>query len=118
MVDVTLKMLVVCQYKKPGYMQKMPKPGLLKKESIAILRCQALAVTGTGNPLSTLRFALLAASEFARLFVALLELQPLEKAVVLNFFLQNTHGFFEIVIEYFNFDFLQIYRPFLNIRGR
>jgi len=36
MVDVTLRMMVICQYKKPGYMQKMPKPGLLKKESIAI----------------------------------------------------------------------------------
>jgi len=36
MVDVTLKMWVVCKYKKPGYVQKMPKPGSLKKESIAM----------------------------------------------------------------------------------
>lgn len=111
-------MVVMGQNKKPGCQQEMREPGFLKKESIAMEKAPCLTVTGTGNPLSTLRFALLAASELARLFVAFFKLQPLEKAVVLNFFLQNTHGFFEIVIEYFNFDFLQIYRPFLNIRGR
>lgn len=79
---------------------------------------QGLAVAGTGNPLATLRFALFATSKLARLLKALLELKPLEKPVILNFFLQYAHGFFEIVIENFNFDFLQKYRPFLNIRGR
>ncbi len=48
-------------------------------------------------------------------FVTFFKLQPFEKTVVLNFFLQNAHGFLEIVIDYFNFDFLQIYRPFLHI---
>lgn len=111
-------MLVVCKYKKPGYVQVMLKPGSLKTNRSIARLVYALSVTGTCNPLTSLRFAHLAASELARLFVALFELQPLEKPVILNFFLQNTHGFFQIVIENFNFDFLQIYRPFLNIRGR
>ena len=120
MVGVTLKMeqIVVWQRKKPGLCAKA-QAGLFEKTNRqAIYGIACLAVAGTCNPLPTLSFALLAASVLAGLLIALFELESLEKAVVLNFFLQNTHGFFEIVIENFYFDFLQMYRPFLNISGR
>ena len=43
----------------------------------------------------------------------LFELQPFEKPVVLNFFLQNLHGFFNVIVNYLDCNFLQKYRPFL-----
>ncbi len=51
----------------------------------------------------------------AGFLVAFFKLQPFEKTVILDFFLENAHGFLEIVIDHFDFDFFQIYRPFLHI---
>jgi hypothetical protein len=65
-----------------------------------------------GNPFSSLRFALLAPPEFARLLVALFQLQALEETVILNLFLQNAHCFFNIVVKDFDFDFFHSHRPF------
>jgi hypothetical protein len=65
-----------------------------------------------GNALSSLRFPLLAAAVLAGFFVALLELQALEKPVILNLLLQNAHGFFDVIVNDFDLDFLQQYRPF------
>lgn len=45
----------------------------------------------------------------------LFEFQTLKKPVILNFLFQNSHCFFHIVIKNFDFDFLQVYRPFLLI---
>ena len=67
---------------------------------------------GRCDSLSALSFPLLAAAEFARLLVALLQFQALEEAVVLNFFLQNSHCFFDVIVDDPDFDFLQLYRPF------
>jgi len=65
-----------------------------------------------GNALSSLRLPLLAAAVLAGFFVALFELQPLEKSVILNFLFQNAHGFFDVIVDDFDLDFLQQYRPF------
>jgi len=64
------------------------------------------------NPLSSLRFALLAPPEFARLLVALFQLQAFEETVILNLLLQNAHCFFNIVVKDFDFDFFHSHRPF------
>ena len=65
-----------------------------------------------GNAVSSLRFPLLAAAVLAGFLVALLELQALEKSVILNLLLQNAHGFFDVIVNDFDLDFLQQYRPF------
>lgn len=72
-----------------------------------------LAVTSLGrrDPLPPQGFALLATPVFARLLVAFLDFQPFEKPVVLDFFLQNPHGFFKVVVIYFDFDSLQADSP-------
>ena len=67
---------------------------------------------GRGNAFSSLRFALLASPKFARLFVAFLQLQALEKAVILDLLFQNAHCFFDVIVNDPDFDFLQLYRPF------
>jgi len=57
---------------------------------------------------------------FARFFVALLELQSSEKAVILYLLFQDFHGPFNIIIDdsYFQATKLpQIYLPFLCITG-
>ena len=74
-------------------------------------RLTSIASAGCGNAFAAQRFALFAAPEFTRLFVAFFQLQPFEEAVVLNFFLQNAHRFFDIIIVNFDCDFLQISRP-------
>jgi hypothetical protein len=59
--------------------------------------------SGNGNALSPKRFAFFATTKLTRFFIAFFQLQAFEKAIVLNFFLQNPHGFFEIVVEDFDF---------------
>jgi hypothetical protein len=58
----------------------------------------------SSNALTTKRFTLFSTTVLARLLVAFFQLQALEQAIVLYFFLQNPHGLFEIVVEdlYFN----------------
>jgi hypothetical protein len=74
-----------------------------------------VSAAGSCDALPSQRFSMFPAFVFTRLFVTFLEFQPFEKTVVLDFFLENAHGFLEIVIDHFDFDFLQIYRPFLHI---
>ena len=52
---------------------------------------------------------------FTGFFITFFKFQTLEKTVILNLFLENSHGFFKIIINYFDFDFFQVYRPFLLI---
>ena len=62
----------------------------------------------------------LSTAVFARFFIALLELQSSEKAIILYLLLQDFHGPFNIIIDdsYFQATKLpQIYLPFLFITG-
>lgn len=59
-------------------------------------------------------FAFFATPIFARFFIAFFKLQTLEKTVILNFFLQNPHGFFKVIVKYLDFDCLQLLRPLLS----
>jgi len=49
--------------------------------------------------MSSLTFPTFATAIFARFFVALLELEPSKKAIVLNLLLQNLHGPLKVVIN-------------------
>jgi len=53
----------------------------------------------------------------AWLFVTLFQFQTLEESVILNFLLQNAHGLFDVIVDDFDLDFLQQYRP-LRAVGR
>ncbi len=64
---------------------------------------------------SSLRFSLLATSVLAWLFVTLFQFQALEESVILNFLLQNAHGLFDVIVDDFDLDFLQQYRPFRSV---
>ena len=48
-----------------------------------------------------------ATTELTRFLIAFFKLQSFEETIVLNFFLQNPHGFFEIVVEDFDFNCFQ-----------
>lgn len=63
------------------------------------------------NTLPAQCFALFATSEFAWFLVAFFKLQAFEKAVVLNFLFQNTHGFFKVVVDNPYFNCLQAFTP-------
>jgi hypothetical protein len=74
-----------------------------------------------GDSLPSGRFPLLASFELARFFVGFPEPQPFEKAVVLDFFLQNFHGLFQVIVNDADLDLFQIASPFLSfgtIRSR
>jgi hypothetical protein len=66
---------------------------------------------GGCDALPTQCFALFATSKFAWFFIAFLKLQAFEKAIVLNFLLQNPHGFFKVVVDNLNFNCLQAFTP-------
>jgi hypothetical protein len=74
-------------------------------------RLTSIASAGRCDTFAAQRFALLAAPEFTRLFIAFFQLQPFEETVVLNLFLQNAHRLFNIVIVDFDCNFLQVTRP-------
>jgi hypothetical protein len=63
--------------------------------------------SGGSDALTAQGLTLFATTILARFLVALFELQALEQAIVLNFFLQNAHGFFKIVVENFDFNCFQ-----------
>jgi len=52
---------------------------------------------------------------FAWFFETFFKFQTFKQTIVLNFLFENPHSFFEIVIDHFDFDFFQMYRPFLHI---
>lgn len=79
---------------------------LQKRRSLAVS-----STPGCSYPLPAKRFTLFAAAVFAWFFVAFFKLQALEKTVILNFFLQNTHSFFKIVVLNFDRNFLQPVSP-------
>jgi hypothetical protein len=66
---------------------------------------------GRCDSLAAGRLARFTPFEFAGFLVALLELEALEEAVVLYFFLEDTHGLFKVVVDYPDFNFLQNSRP-------
>jgi hypothetical protein len=59
------------------------------------------------DALSAQGLTFFATAVLAWFFVAFFQLQAFEQTVVLNFFLQNPHGLFEIVVEDFNFNCFQ-----------
>ncbi len=59
------------------------------------------------NALSAQGLTFFTTAVLAWFLVALFQLQAFEQTVVLNFFLQNPHGLFEIVVEDFNFNCFQ-----------
>jgi hypothetical protein len=61
----------------------------------------------SSNALTTKRFTLFSTTVLARLLVAFFKLQALKQAIVLNLLFQNAHGFFEIVVEDFDFNCFQ-----------
>jgi len=67
--------------------------------------------SGCSNTLAPYGFALFAATVFARLFIIFFQLQTFEQAIVLNFFLQDPHGFFKVVIMNLDRDLLQPASP-------
>jgi hypothetical protein len=75
----------------------------------------------SSDALSAQGLTFFATTILARLFVALLELQALEQPVVLNFFLQNAHGLFKIVVEDSDFNCFQTastpFFPITSIHG-
>jgi hypothetical protein len=63
-------------------------------------------------------FATLPATTFTWLFITLLELQPPEQAVVLDFLLENLHGSLKVIVDDLDLQttkLSQISRPFLFI---
>ena len=95
-----------------GIGMKKPGGGSHRVRFNGFQRLASACGPGRGNAFPSLRFALLAPPKFARLFVALLQLQALEKAVILDLFFQNAHCFFDVIVDDPDFDFLQLYRPF------
>ena len=96
----------------------MQKPGGISHRVFGI-ECVSLTPAGgpgRGNALPALRFALLAPPELARLLVALLQLQALEQAVILNLLLQNADGLFDVIVDDSDFDFLQRYPPLVPLK--
>ena len=78
------------------------------------LGCLTIPVScsfGGRDALPTQCFALFATSEFAWFFIAFLQLQAFEKAIILNLFLQHAHGFFKVVVDNPNFNCLQAFTP-------
>ena len=73
----------------------------------------SLSGLGGSNPLSSQSFALFTTTKFTWFFIAFFQFQTLKKAVVLNFFLQNAHCFFNIIVYNSYFNVLQIPRPLL-----
>ena len=70
-----------------------------------------------GDALSAHGFTLFASLELARFFIGFSESQPFEQAVVLNFFLQNFHGLFQVVVNDADFNLFHIPSPFLSFVG-
>jgi hypothetical protein len=89
-------------------------PALIYQGRVKDLLMVDLAVSfapGCRDPLSPQCFALFAAAVFAGLFIAFLELQTLEKSIVLNLFFQDPHGFLKVVVMNPDRDFLQTASP-------
>jgi hypothetical protein len=68
---------------------------------------ESALASGGGDALSTQGFAFFATTVLTRFLIAFLKLQPFEQAVILNFFLQNPHGLFKIVVEDLDFNCFQ-----------
>jgi hypothetical protein len=68
-----------------------------------------------GQSFSSQGFPRFSAAELTRFFIALFKLEPFEKAVILNLFLEDAHGLFNIVVVDLDCDFLQLSRPLLSI---
>jgi hypothetical protein len=88
---------------------------LLPGSKLHVVQLTVAAASGRGNSLAPQGFALFAAFELAGLFIAFFQLQPLEQTVVLNFFLQNAHRLFKVVVQNLDFDIFQLTRPLLSI---
>jgi hypothetical protein len=71
---------------------------------------------GSRNTFSAKGFALLAAPELAGFFVALFQLQTLEKTIILDLFLQYAHGLLDVVVDDPDFNVFQISRPLLHYK--
>ena len=69
--------------------------------------------SGSSNSLSSDGLTLFAPFIFAGFFITFFQLEPLEKAIVLNLFFQYTHGLFQIVIKNLDLNFLHLFRPLL-----
>jgi hypothetical protein len=63
--------------------------------------------SSSSDALSAQGLTFFATTELAWFLVAFFQLQAFEQTIVLNFFLQNPHGFFEIVVEDFDFNCFQ-----------
>lgn len=70
-----------------------------------------------GDPLTPQRLAFFPASIFRRLFIIFFHPKPLEQAIILNLFFQNTHGPFKVIVIDSNRDFLQIFPPPLPLNS-
>lgn len=67
----------------------------------------------SGQAFSSQGFPRFSTAELARLLIALFEFKTFEEAVILNLFLQDAHGLFNIVVVDLDCDFLQLSRPLL-----
>ena len=99
--------------KKPGSVFHLP--GFVKISDLA-LPAAVSVLSGSSQSFPSQSFALFSAPELARLFIALFQFEPFEKAVILNFFLQNPHRLFNVIIKNLNLNFLQTPRPLLSIK--
>jgi hypothetical protein len=93
------------QRKNPALMHQGRVKGLLT------LDLSVSFAPGCRDPLAPQCFALFAAAVFAGLFIAFLELQTLEKSIVLNLFFQDPHGFLKVVVMNPDRNFLQTASP-------
>ena len=90
-------------------------PGLL---TVRVVLASIAGCFGGRNAFSAKGFALLPAPEFAGLFVALLQLQTLEKTIILDLFLQDAHGLLDVIVDDPDFNVFQISRPLLALKSK
>jgi hypothetical protein len=66
---------------------------------------------GSCDPLSTHCFAHLTSSVLTRFFKMLFHFEPFEESIILDFFLQNSQRFFNIVVNHCDSNFFQKTSP-------
>ena len=71
----------------------------------------SVSAPGSGYSLAPQRFTLFAASVLAGFLIAFFKLQPFEQPVILNFFLQNAHGFLKVIVVNFYLNCFQTSSP-------
>lgn len=78
-----------------------------------LIKCFSLPSARSCDSLSSHRFTHFTPSILTWFLKIFFHFETFEQTIILNLFLQNFHGFFNVIINDFDRNIFQIYRPFL-----